>query len=287
MDKQALIDAIGRSGGKQSALDEADALWAKLDCLKKTGRYGLLLKQLFKANDKSNFLALVLEANFAYQFEAQGLELTYEVKQYAQHKSSIDFLREVSGGDKVYFELRLLQQTLSITDSIKAQLQKCQMYRVVMGGQGEQDEVVRIQNTVLSKVQDKHGNPTKFFSTALNAVNVVVVDATDSILGTIDVHDCMLATLGDPSVEEVYRRQVLGLFQADKAEYPQRVHDLATKYAHIRNTLHGVLFLFKKPGTGILAYQLEQYLMWNPARIDEARAHPICVDVASAVPTRQ
>jgi len=91
LDKQALIDAVGRSGGKQSALDEADALWAKLDCLKKTGRYGLLLSQLFKANDKSNFLALVLEANFAYQFEAQGLELTYEVKQYAQHKSSIAF----------------------------------------------------------------------------------------------------------------------------------------------------------------------------------------------------
>lgn len=287
MDKQALTDAIGRSGGKQNALDEADALWGKLVCLKKAGRYGLLLSQLAKANDKSNFLALVLEANFAYQFESQGLELTYEVKQDPQYKSSIDFVHKVPSGDSVYFELRLLQQTQSITDSIKAQLQKCQMYSVVMGGQDEQDEVVRIQNTVLSKVQDKHGNPIKFFSTSADAVNVVVVDATDSILGTIDFHDCKLATYGDPSVKEVYRRQVFGLFQADKAEYPLQIHALAAKYAHIRNTLHGVLFLFKKPDTGILAYQLEQYLMWNPTRIDETRARSICAEVIRAIPTRQ
>ncbi len=287
MDKQALINAICRSGGKRNALEEADDMWAKLDYLNQTGRYGLLLSQLSKANNKSNFLALVLEANFAYQYEAKGLELTYEVKQDAQHKSSIDFLRKVQSGDSVYFELRLLQQTQSITDSIKAQLQKSQIYHSVMGGRDEQAEVIRIQNTVLSKVQDKHGNPIKFFSTAADAVNVVVVDATESILGTIDVHDCMLATHGDPSVAEVHRRQVFGLFQADKAEYPNRIHDLAAKYAHIRNTLHGVLFLFKKANTGILAYQLEQYLIWNPERIDEARAHLICVDVTRAIPTRQ
>ena len=283
MDKQALIDAISRSGGKQNALDEADALWVKLDCLQRTGRYGPLVKQLAKANDKSNFLALALEITFAYQFESQGLELKYEVKQDAQRKSSIDFLRKAPGGDSVFFELRLLQQARSIHDSINAQLQKFQIYRVVMGERQQQGEVVRIQNTILSKVQDKHGNPIKFFSTATDAVNIVVVDATDSILGTIDVHDCLLATQGDPGVEEVYRMQVFGLFQKDKPEYPQRIHDLAAKYAHIRSTLHGVLFLFKKADTGILSYQLEQYLMWNPALIDEARARPIFTDIAGAI----
>jgi hypothetical protein len=287
LDKQALIDAIGRSGGGRNALDEADALWVKLDCLQQTGRYGLLLSQLAKSNDKSNFLALVLEANFAYQFESQALELTYEVKQDAQHRSSIDFLRKTPSGDSVFFELRLLQQKQSITDSINTQLEKSQIYRVFMDGQDEQAEVVRIQETVLGKVQDRSGNPIKFFSTAADAVNIVVVDATDSILGTIDFDDCMLATHGDPTVKEVYRRQVFGLFQEDKPEYPQRIHDLAAKHAHIRNTLHGVLFLFKKPDTGILAYQLEQYLIWNPARIDGARERPIFADVASAIPVRQ
>jgi len=286
LNKQTLIDTIGRSGGKQNALDEADALWVKLNCLQQTNRYGLLLSQLAKANDKSNFLALVLEANFAYQFESQGLELAYEVKQDAQEKSSIDFLRMTPDGDSVYFELRLLQQTKSITDSISAQLQKCKMYRVAMDGQDEQGEIVRIQNTILSKVQDKNGNPTKFFSNAANAVNIVVVDTTSSILGTFDFHDCMLATHGDPGVKEIFRRQVFGLFQEDKPEYPKYIHELAAKYSHIRSSLHGVLFLFKKRDTGILAYQLEQYMMWNSALIDEARTRRIFADVTSAIPAR-
>ncbi|MGH8522970.1 MAG: hypothetical protein ACREXY_01755, partial [Gammaproteobacteria bacterium] len=81
MNKQALIDAIRRSDGKQWALDEADDLWLRLEFLHKTSRYGQLLSSLVKANDRSNFLALVLEANFAYQFESKGLALVYEVQQ--------------------------------------------------------------------------------------------------------------------------------------------------------------------------------------------------------------
>ena len=145
MDKQALIDAIRRSGGKQSALDETDVLWAKINHLQKAGRYKQLLSQLTNANDKSNFLALVLEVNFAFQFELQGLELAYEVKQDAKRKSSIDFLRKTAGGERVFFELRLLQQAKSITDLINSQLQKCSIYRVEMGWQDEKDEVVRLR----------------------------------------------------------------------------------------------------------------------------------------------
>ena len=287
MDKQALIDAIRRSGGKQWALDEADNLWLRLDLLRKTGRYGQLLSSLAKANDKSNFLAVVLEANFAYQFESQGLDLAYEVQQDAQKKTSIDFLRKTPSGDNVYFELRLLQQTQSITDSIKTQLQGSHVYRLFMGGDDEQNEVARIQNTILGKVQDKNGKPVKFFSTDADAINIVVVDATKSIFGTIDVHDCTLATHGDPSVDEVYRRKVFGLFQEDRPEYPQRIHDLAAKYSHIRKTLHGVLFLFKEPHTGLLAYRLEQYLMWNRALIDSAKAKRILGDLTGAIPCRR
>lgn len=198
MNKQALIDAIRRSDGKQWALDEADDLWLRLEFLHNTSRYGQLLSSLIKANDKSNFLALVLEANFAFQFESKGLALVYEVQQDAQKRTSIDFLRKTRNGDSVYFELRLLQQTQSIKDTINAQLQKCSAYALFMGGDDEQKEVVRLQNTILGKVQDKNGKPIKFFSTDANAVNMVVVDATESLLGTIDVHDCMLATHGDP-----------------------------------------------------------------------------------------
>ena len=203
MDKQALIDAITRSGSKQNALAEADDLWIKVDFLQQTGRFGLLLSQLTKANDKGNFLALVLEVNFAYQFESHGLQLAYEVKQDKQYKGSIDFLHMISTGEKVYFELRLLQQTQSIAAAIENQLKKSEVSQVLLDAHHEQDEVVRIQNTVLGKVQDKDGNPTKFFSTGSDTVNIVVVDASASLLGMVDVNDYLLATLGDPGVEEV------------------------------------------------------------------------------------
>lgn len=253
MDKQDLIAAIGKSGGKQRALDEADDLWARIDCLSKAGRYDRLVSSLTKANNKSNFLALVLETNFAYQFESQGLDLTYEVQQGSKNAGSIDFLRRRPNGDNVYFEVRLLQQALTITESIKAQLLKSQMYHYIMGWQDEQHEVIRLQNTILGKVQDKNGTPIKFFSTDANVVNIVVVDTTDSTLGTTDLHDCKLVTHGDPDVEEVYRRRIFGLFQETRPEYPRHIQELAVRYAHIRRTLHGVLFLFKKPNTGEVA----------------------------------
>ncbi|MGH8727566.1 MAG: hypothetical protein ACREV9_05310 [Burkholderiales bacterium] len=287
MNKQALIDAIRRSGGKRWALDEADDLWLRLDFLHRTGRYGQLLSGLANVNDKSNFLALVLEANFAYQFESQGLPLVYEVHQDARKNSSIDFLRKIPNGASVYFELRLLQRTQSITESINAQLHSWGFYRFFIGGRDEQKEILRVQNTVVSKVQDKSGKPIKFFPTDAAAVNIVVVDASNSILGTIGVDDCMLATHGDPGVEELYRRQVFGLFQEDRPEYPQRIHELAAKFRHIRTTLHGVLFLFKERNTRLLAYRLEQYLMWNPALIDVAEARPILADLTCAIPVRQ
>lgn len=286
MNQQDLVRAIRESGGGPNALDEADDLWARIDLLQQTGRYDLLLSQLVRTNNKSNLLALVLEANFGYQFESRDLQLTYEVKQNTQQKSSIDFLRRTPNEDSVFFELRLLQQARSITDLIRVQLQKSKVYRLVMGAQDEKDEVERMKNTILSKVQDKHGKPTKFFSTAAGVVNIAVVDVAQSILGTVDVHDCLLATHGDPGVEEVYRRQVFGLFQDTHPGYPEHVQNLAKTYEHIRNVLHGVLFLFKEPGTGLLAYRIEQYLMWNPAMITEVRAQSVYADLIKALPRR-
>jgi hypothetical protein len=286
MKKQALIDVICRSGGNQRALEEADEFWFRINFLLKTGRFGQLISSLATANDKSNFRALVLEVNFAFHFESKGLALFYEIQQDAQKKSSIDFLRKIPNGADVYFELRLLQQTEWISNSISMQLREGVYYRLRLGGDDEQNEVLRLQNTILGKIQDKSAKPIKFFSTDANAVNIVVVDATDSILGTVDVHDCMLATHGDLGVKEVYRRQVFGLFQEARPEYPKCIQDLADKFRHIRATLHGVVFLFKERNTGFLAYRLEHYLMWNPALIDSAKALPILADLTRAIPGR-
>lgn len=292
MEKQTLVDVIKNSGGGQNALDEADDLLVRINYLAQTRRYAQLVSQLAKANDKGNFLALVLEVNFAYQFEASGRELAYEVKQDAQQKGSIDFLREMPTGERVFLELRLLQQTQSVADEINRQLRESGAYSLATDGEFEQAEVARIQGIVLSKTQNSAGKPIKFFSTEAGMVNVVVVDATDANLGMIDIHDCMLAVYGDPSVPSFCRREIFGLFQDDKETYPQRIHDLAAKFSNLRRTLHGVLFLFKEPHSGVLAYRLEQYTMWNPALMNPAaiaqqRVRGILDDITAAIPWRR
>jgi hypothetical protein len=85
MDNVTLTGAIKNSGGGPNALEEVDALLARISFLNSTGRYQSLVSQLAKANDKSNLLALVLEVNFAYQFESRGRTLTYDDVQRCLH----------------------------------------------------------------------------------------------------------------------------------------------------------------------------------------------------------
>jgi hypothetical protein len=283
VNKQSLIDAIQDSGDSQSALDEVDDMWVRVDYLEKTGRYGALLSQISNASDKSNLLALTLELNFAYQFESVGLELTYEVSQDAQQNSTINFLRVSPGGEEVFFELRLIQQPQDTADSIAGQIENTERYKIAVDAEDDHDTIVRIQRNVLSKVEDKKGNPIKFLSTAEDAINIVVVDIADCMLGMMDIHDCMLACQGDPGVEEPYQRGVFGLFQPDRPHFPQSIHDIAKRYAHIRGTIHGILFL-DKVGVKILTYRLCQYLVWNPALIDQPTARRILADVSTAIP---
>jgi hypothetical protein len=284
MDKQALVEAIRNSGGKRWALAEVDDFWPRIELLQNTGRYGSLISQIASANDKNNFLALALEVNFAHQFEAQGRQLTYEVKQDGGKPSTVDFLRATPAGKRVYLELRLLQETKSIRDRIDEQLQEYGIYRLLMGSDDERREIERLQGTILRKVQDGKGDPIKFFSTDADVINIVVVDVAKPILGSVDLYDCLLATYGDPEVDEVYRRNIFGLFQEDKPEYPQRIHDIAAKYAHARSRLHAVLFLLHQVESGILAYKLEQYLIWNRALVNEVTAQEVYADLVAAIP---
>jgi len=73
--RESLIAAIAASGGVAQPDDQVDGLLAKLQLLEATGRFGGLLCGILKANDKSNFLALLLETTFAYQFERIGAPL--------------------------------------------------------------------------------------------------------------------------------------------------------------------------------------------------------------------
>lgn len=285
MDKRALHTIVEKFGGTHD--DEIEGLLKKLNYIENTGKYGKLLKSISSANDKSNFLADVFEATFAFQFEALKLSLGYEVKQDATDDSSIDFLRRMGSGISIYLEARLLQQDNSTDQSIRSQLENSNFYQIAMNGNDDHNSIIRLQNVILSKVQKKDGTPTKFLRVDKNIVNIVVIDVSDLILGTIDLYDCLLATHGDPYVEEVYRRGIFGLFQEPLSGYPQEIKEIAISYEHIRNTLNGVLFLFKSKNSGLLDYTLEHYLIWNPILTNHAHVEEVCSEIKRAIPVRQ
>jgi hypothetical protein len=283
-DRAILVAAIAASGGVAQPDDQVDGLLTKLKALESTGRYASLLKGIAKANDKSNFLSLLLEATFAYQFESGGISLDYEVKQDASDGSSIDFGMKLDDGRTAYFELRLLQQDQATAKEIAEQLTKAGLYAIEKDGVDEQREVLKVQSTVLSKVEDKHGKPIKFLKVDPSVVNVVVVCISDILLGTADLHDCILATYGDPEVPEECRRGVFGLFQDVQPTYPPDVQAAAARFAHLKATVHAVLFLFRPSGSGVLDYPLQQVLVWNRALTTAQSAGPVCERVYAAIP---
>lgn len=283
-ERVTLIDAISASGGADQPDDQLDGLLAKVKALEATGRYASLLKGISSANDKSNFLSLLLEATFAFQFESRGINLDYEVKQDATEGSSIDFGMTLGEGRRAFFELRLLQQDQATAKQIAQQLTDAGLYAVMKDGVDEQREILKLQSIVLSKVEDKHGKPTKFFRTDTNAFNVVAVCISDVLLGTADLHDCILAAYGDPEVPEECRRGIFGLFQDVKPVYPAEIQLAAKRFAHLKATVHAVLFLFKPTGSGVLDYSLQHVLVWNRTLTTEASAGPLNDHICAAIP---
>lgn len=283
-DRATLEAAIAASGGAEQPTVQVEGLLAKLQALEGASRYGLLLKAIAKANDKSNFMALLLEATFAYQFEARGVPLDYEVKQDAAAGGSIDFGMKSDDGCVAYFELRLLQQDLAVTESIEEQLAKTGAYAMAMNGGDQQRAVLKVQSTVLSKVEDKYGKPVKFLKVDENTLNVVVVCVSDILLGTVDFFDCKLATYGDPEVPRECQRGVFGLFQEVRPEYPKQIQDAAARFAHLKATIHAVLFLFRPAGSEVLDHQLQQVLVWNRSLATEDRARSVGERIYAAIP---
>jgi len=284
LDRAALKAAIKASGGAEQPDDQLDGLLAKLAVLDEAGRYAALFAALAKANDQSNFLAFLLEATFAFQFETVGMPLAYEVQQVEGQPSSIDFQLNAYVGEAVFFELRLLQQEGKTKKNIVEQLAMAEQYAIALNGNDEQAAVFRLQSTILQKVQKPDGTPIKFVQTGAGIVNIVVVGVSDILLGTVDHWDCVLALCGDPAVPEECRRGVFGLFQDSKPEYPPEIQARAASYGHIKATLHGVLFVFRAKGSGVLDYHLQQVMVWNRNLVAKEHANALMSQIATALP---
>jgi hypothetical protein len=262
---------------------DIEILQAKLELLEKTSRYSLLLSELFNCNDISNFKSLLMEATFAHAFESTNIPLIYEVTQCNDHHSTVDFLRKTQDGRKIYFELRLIQQQEHVRKDINNQLSLTNMYSVSFNGTDEQKDIERLQSNILAKTQDKNGRPIKFFSAELGIFNIVVVDLSEIILGTVDKIDCMLAAYGDPSVEEYARRGIFGLFQVPQSNYPDLILSIADRFSHFRETIHGILFVVKSPNSTPLVFTLMYYLIFNSHIINKSDTFILNEDVRTAM----
>ena len=106
-------------------------------------------------------------------------------------------------------------------------------HEILKDGNDERQDIIRVQQAILEKVQKRDGTPTKFLNLHEDAVNLVAVDISQIILGMFDSDDCKLVTLGDPSVPSVNRRGIFGLFQEPRPEYPAHIQSLAQAYSHI------------------------------------------------------
>lgn len=262
---------------------DLDILLAKLELLENTKRYSLLLSELFNCNDISNFKSYLVETTFAHAFESANIPLTYEVKQSNKHHSTVDFLRETEDGRKIYFELRVIQQRDQIRKDIDIQLNLKNMYSVSLNGTGEQEEIVRLQSNILSKTQDKNGQPIKFFGNEQGTFNIVVAELSEIILATVDKDDCMLAAYGDPYVEEYARRNIFGLFQEPESNYPDHILSIADRFSHFRKTIHGILFVVKSSNSSPFVFDLIYYLIPNINIISESDALILNKDVSTAL----
>jgi len=255
-------------------LDREDItnLSTKLEKLEKTKRYSLLLSEVFKCNDIDNFKSLIVEVTFAYAFETVNRPLIYKVTQSNDHYSSVDFLRKTENGRKIYFKLRANQHCSQIKEDIKNQLKLKNMYSFLLDVTGKHEEIVRLQSNILSKTQDKNGEPIKFLITEPGVYNVVVAQISEITFGMVDKSDCMLTAYGAPYKEEHEQRKILGLFLKPEPHYPDNILTIARYFSRFRKTIHAILFLVSHSNSGPLDLDLSYYLVPNTNLVSNSEA---------------
>lgn len=293
--EKSTLEAIVKKIGGFSDGNDIDALLEKINYLEATQRYSELIKRILPANDVGDFLGSIFETNIAYQFESNQLKLEYGVKQNKNHGSDVDLLMRMDSGLSVYFEAKLLQQDISTSQRINEQLNRSSFYSVCMDGDTINGSIFRLQSTIISKIQKADGTPIKFFSTDHEALNIVVINVSELILGTVDIFDCLIAAHGGRYVQEIlgagyanwmHGKEVIGLFQVRPSKCSIDDNNIYSVYERARTILHGILFLFKGPDSGVLSYNLESYITWNPSIMNQELIKDILATINKAAPIR-
>jgi hypothetical protein len=218
---------------------------------------------------------LVLEATFAFHFEIVDVRLLYEVKRRADNETSVDFFFEDDSGAELCIEMRLVQQRQALTALFKQQLDESGYFGTVLDGDDDRAETIRLQRLILEKAVNSRGELIKFQSDGAKSHNIVAIEVSELHLGMIDDVDCVLAAYGDPAVPDFARRQLFGLFQESRLEYPPYIHEIAARFAPFRRAVHAILFLRKVPPGSPIDYSLEYVLVHNRQLLTQEEATKI------------
>jgi hypothetical protein len=256
--------------------ERADKLLPQLEFLDTLRRYKGLLKSILSSGEINEFNSYAFEVAFAYDFESKDQPLLYEVITLPESQTSIDYCYKTER-NKIYFELRVINQMDALTKSQEAQLKRYGNYKTMYGGNEQRQEIIRLQNLILSKCQDPEGNPIKF-RLEEGSYNFIVVFVSGLQLGMIDKDDCKLSMFGDASVDPFCRRSVFGLCQQLPDHAPEERKELYKKFNHFQKTIHGVLFVRNFPPLSdpsgrnphyFIDLKLQYFLLRNENILDE------------------
>lgn len=284
------LDAVlSRLGMDATAWSETTSYFrAKLELLSETNNYNKLLKSLFASNDLSEFNSYVFEAMFAFDFESKKQSLKYEVTQLQDNNSSIDFYYELPDL-QIYIELRLVQQRNKITKSIATQLAVKKFSEILLNGNDETDETVRLQNLILRKCQKSDGTPIKFRAPVGGTLNFIAINLSELHLGMIDKFDCLLTMYGDRGVPLFCRRGMFGMWQDLLENSPQKEREYYNKFQYFRKIIHGVLFVRYAKDSGYLNKlyidrELEYFAILNNNLLTQKTADFVLGELGSFLP---
>jgi hypothetical protein len=260
-----------------------DILLRKLEFLHDLQRYDGLLRNIFSSRERNEFNSYAFEAAFAYDFEVNGHQLEYEVKNLSESLTSIDYCLETEGR-KIYFELKVINQRAALTSFIETQLRHYGFYEILQGGEEEQQDTIRLQNSILSKCQDKEGKPIKF-GREEGSYNFIVVFVSDLHLETIDKDDCLLAMYGDEGVPPHIRLGIFGLCQQLSELATEEKREYYDKFSHFRETIHGVLFVKNSSRGGdenyLVDLELQYFLIGNNTILEKEEGDAIIEKLSS------
>lgn len=281
MQLDELQSIIQGAGGQRFALDYAEALLGKINRIESDNGYGELIKQLRVAKEQGDFRGRVLEVNFANLFVEKGVTLQYGASQGMS--GDVDFCWQLDNY-QVFIEMKLLGQDRRTKEQVNKQLKATGFSETFITD--DTWDVARIQRDIFQKSSTTKFNPCP----ASTWINLVAVDVSELQLGTVDLGDCLLATVGNevasrychhaclrPAIVGVFERGEEASLRAEQIEWVNGFHAILGAELHPRDYIHGAVFLFREPQErAALCYELSAAVVWNPALADFQKGKEFC-----------